>query len=139
MSDTKTFGPNDELAWMVSCPPTDECDYRVYFTRADAEVADENFRDECMTDEDDADRRTQGVVGLVSIDKANDAITRLQSALTASEQRERAWREEAEAWRSADVYSNNTHSPNGIRAFARLEAARQNTDRVVAESKGGQQ
>ena len=77
MSDTKPFGPNDELAWMVSCPPADECDYRVYFTREDAEVADENFRDECMTDEDDVDRRTQGVVGLVSIDKANDLIARL--------------------------------------------------------------
>jgi hypothetical protein len=54
----------EAMAWAVWCPPTDECDYRVYFTHADAEVADDGFRNSAMTDEDDAERRTQGVVPL---------------------------------------------------------------------------
>jgi hypothetical protein len=52
------------MAWAVWCPPTDERDYRVYFTQVDAEVADDGFRDDAMTDEDDADRRTQGAIPL---------------------------------------------------------------------------
>lgn len=54
----------EAMAWAVSCPPTDECDYRVYFTELDALIADENFRDECSTDEEDAERRTPGVTPL---------------------------------------------------------------------------
>lgn len=38
-------------AWMVWCPPQDECDYRVYFTRVDAEVACEHFNE--LYEEDD--------------------------------------------------------------------------------------
>lgn len=55
-------------AWMVWCPPADECDYRVYFTRVDAEIADEDYRERCATDEEDAETRTQGVIPLYDVD-----------------------------------------------------------------------
>lgn len=63
MTDKKA-GPSatpEARAWMVWCPPRDECDYRVFFTKTDAEV----FDDECRCSDDDAEHRTQGVIELV--------------------------------------------------------------------------
>jgi len=52
---------DEPMAYAVSCPPSDECDYRVFHYRAEAEVFDEHCRDS----DDDADTRTQGVIELV--------------------------------------------------------------------------
>lgn len=65
-------------AWMVWCGPGDRdgCDYRVFWSRDDAEMHDELLRER----DDDADLRTQGVIDLV--ERQADAPTADDHALS---------------------------------------------------------
>jgi hypothetical protein len=54
----------EAMAWAVWCPPRDECDFLVCYTPEDAEQLDDEYKNSVASDEEDAERRTPGVVPL---------------------------------------------------------------------------